>query len=360
MSKLIKNLGVQVIHCSVIFCFLIFIGYEIFLLISTIWSPDARSSIPRILIYTFFLLCYLIATHVANLLAHRDGETGPSPDIRLVLSGLRALWNVLARLAARVRPASSGGQRVQPGSPLGAFLRDASAATAASVAVWRAHWELAAAGRRKTDAQVLPGGPGGPVADDPDVRPDASDPLVAFIRGLDRGKAGTCDCAAKAGAPEDLARQESIAAAQAEAQASAPLLAPTVQRFEFDAPLGARADDSCATSDPLDLVFKTPVAALSTAALAKVLSHASPHRPDGLDEGHEQLGGGDAARDVEPDEDPDWQPVVNTVDINIVEPDAAPGAGLKERLKGRRLMTLKPVTRVNAAFLARSRKPQNS
>ena len=224
MSRFANKFGLQAIHCAVIVCFLVFIGYEIFLLVSTIWSPDARSSIPRILVYSFFLVCYLAAVHVVNLLSEREGETGPHPDLRQVLSTVR----VVATWSAQTLVDFWASQRVQSlCSRVRATVRG---------------WELARHLRLVADAAVEAGrrlrtrnrqdfDRSATTAHSVPARP-SQDPLAAFIRGLDKGKAPTTPL---------FTRDD----------ASLPAPVPTASRLTFD-----HVDDESPESFSLGLVLK--------------------------------------------------------------------------------------------------------
>lgn len=350
MSKLSNLFGVQLIHCGVIFCFLLFIGYEVFLLVSTIWSPDARSSAPRILIYTFFLLCYLAATHVVNLISERDGETGPKPDLRQVYSWGRALVAGVGRLfsrapagpptadhadhadqdEARVRAPSGRGSEAESSDAHPGPLRAVTLAATAAARAWRAQWAQTRAERRTPDKDGLGAPwPSGPPEDAPRTPFSLSsaktpDPLAAFIRGLDKNGAQAAASTPEPGA----ALGEPTAKA---ASATVPETAQGPVRFDFESSVNIEKNAASA----LDLAYKptacaAPSPAPDFASEPEVASQASDPEPMLLEESLELTG-------AEP-----------------VQLDHTPG--VKHAPAQRRLLTMRPVSRVNAAFLKRDRK----
>jgi hypothetical protein len=349
MAKSSNPFGLQLIHCGVIFCFLLFIGYELFLLIATIWSPDARSSVPRILIYSFFLLCYLAATHVVNLISERDGETGPRPDLRHVLAWGGALVKGLGRGIARVLPGNSGSanaEKAWPGekgasanesveTPADAAppgpLRLVSMAAAAAVRAWRAQWAQARSERRISDSaensESLPS----------DAVRKSADPLAAFIRGLDKNGAQPASPPSSV-PPQELEASVAPAIPEVPAVPVVPVVPvderwvkePAPAPFDFDAP-GSSGPNS---ESALELTIK----------------------PSSIESGERQALSDDRDEDdatplLGNEKSSDWSGAAT------VQLDATPG--LKRARAPRRLLTLQPVTRVNSAFLRQSRKTRD-
>ncbi len=102
-----SGMVVQTIHLFIIFCFLLLIGYEILVLISSFWTPTTRSSVRNICVLSLFLLGYLGSVHLANRwFDELDGVDRRRPFFTWLEGGAGRWWKEqkpLNRLGLRLR-----------------------------------------------------------------------------------------------------------------------------------------------------------------------------------------------------------------------------------------------------------------